>query len=159
MYAALMKLYIRVRRTDMAATAAGELSTAQHSVVRLLAECDGMRITDMARAERVSVPTMSVAVHRLMKRGYVRRSVAASDARAAVVQLTTKGRAASSASATVTRCTLESWLTALDGDERRALSDAVRILDSLAASERCPTGWSPGDRTTAAATAGRPNRA
>jgi DNA-binding MarR family transcriptional regulator len=85
----------------------------------------------MARAEGVAVPTMSIAVHRLVKNGYVSRSVAADDGRAALVELTTKGRAASFTSATATRRGIENWMTSLDDADRQALFDAVRILDSL----------------------------
>ena len=52
--AVLLRLHGHARRTD---TAIGQLTAAQCSMLRTLALSDGLRVTDLARAEGVAIPT------------------------------------------------------------------------------------------------------
>ncbi len=126
--AVLMKLYVRARRTD---TAIGDLTGAQYSMMRMLALSDGLRVTDLARAEGVAVPTASVAVRRLLKQGLVTRSNIVGDARSTLVSLTDRGRAALFAATSANSRYFVSAISSLTDAELRELAEATGVLARL----------------------------
>src|SRR6266542_4447717 len=75
--------------------AARHVTTMPHATMRLLGRLDELgptRISDLARADRCSQPTMSTLVQRLEDAGWVRRDPDPADSRASLIGLTQDGR-------------------------------------------------------------------
>lgn len=73
-----------------------ELTPPQFAVLMNLKLQDTpMRMTDLAKKLRTSMPTMTGIVSRLVKRGFVKRGIHPSDRRVVTVEITMKGKQAS----------------------------------------------------------------
>jgi DNA-binding MarR family transcriptional regulator len=74
--------------------ASREVSVLPHAAMRLLGRLDELgptRISELAKADRTSQPTMSTLVQRLEEQGWVRREPDPSDSRASLISLTKAG--------------------------------------------------------------------
>ncbi|MFF1815819.1 MarR family winged helix-turn-helix transcriptional regulator [Kribbella sp. NPDC058245] len=74
--------------------ASRDVSALPHAAMRLLGRLDELgptRISDLAKADRTSQPTMSTLVQRLEEQGWVRREPDPSDSRASLISLTKTG--------------------------------------------------------------------
>ena len=90
-----------------------------------------LRVTELAAAELVAQPTMTVLVRRLEQDGLVRKSRDASDARAVRVEITDEGRAQLAQVRAARSAALQSRLERLDDEARAALAAALPALDQL----------------------------
>lgn len=116
---------------DLIAHTDGDLSRTGASVLNTLR--DGpRRITELAAAQNVAQPTMTVAVQRLEARGLVVRERADDDRRATNVVLTDAGRAKLDGRHAARAAALEARLSTLDADGRAALEAALPALSTLA---------------------------
>ena len=88
-------------------------------------------MTDLAAAELVSQPTMTVLVNRLEQDGLVRKTRDAEDARAVLVEITEVGRAQLSEVRAGRAAVLQTRLDRLDDEARAALAAALPALDQL----------------------------
>jgi DNA-binding MarR family transcriptional regulator len=100
-------------------------------VLRRLDSEGPLRVTDLATAERVAQPTMTVLVGRLEHDGLVRKTRDETDARAVRVELTDAGRAELDAVRGQRAAVLQERLERLDDDARGALAAALPALDRL----------------------------
>jgi DNA-binding MarR family transcriptional regulator len=117
--------------TDLLAHADGDLSRTGASVLNTLR--DGpRRITELATAQNVAQPTMTVAVQRLEARGLVSRVRADDDRRATNVVITDAGRATLAGRHAARAAALQARLAALGDAERAALEAALPALSTLA---------------------------
>jgi DNA-binding MarR family transcriptional regulator len=116
------------------AGADGELSRTSASVLNMLSERP-RRITELAGAQSVAQPTMTVAVQRLEARGLVTRERATDDRRATNVVITGAGRATLAARASARAAELEARLAALTPAQRAALEAALPALHALTPGE------------------------
>jgi DNA-binding MarR family transcriptional regulator len=91
------------------------------------------RITDLAAAELVAQPTMTVLVNRLEADGLVCRTRDAADARAVRVEITDAGRQQLHATRAARAAVLQARLDRLDDEARAALAAALPALDQLLA--------------------------
>jgi DNA-binding MarR family transcriptional regulator len=108
-----------------------DLSRTSASVLNTL--CDGpRRVTELAAAQNVAQPTMTVAVQRLEARGLVVRERAEDDRRATNVVITDAGRAKLAGRHAARAAALQARLAALDDDARTALEAALPALTALA---------------------------
>jgi DNA-binding MarR family transcriptional regulator len=123
--AALMGLW-----TGLLAGAAGDLSRTSASVLNMLRERP-RRITELATAQAVAQPTMTVAVQRLEARGLVTRERATDDRRATNVVITAAGRQTLAARHAARAAALQERLDALDPGQRDALVAALPALTAL----------------------------
>jgi DNA-binding MarR family transcriptional regulator len=89
------------------------------------------RITDLAAAEHVAQPTMTVLVRRLEQDGLVERTADPADARSSRIALTDAGRAELNAVREDRAALLAGRLAALDPAAREAIAAAVPALDDL----------------------------
>src|SRR3954447_1081758 len=89
------------------------------------------RVTDLATAEMVAQPTMTVLVRRLEQDGLVRKTRDAADARAVRVELTDAGRAELADVRSTRAAVLQDRLQRLDDGARAALAAALPALDQL----------------------------
>jgi len=88
-------------------------------------------VTDLAAAELVSQPTMTVLVNRLEQDGLVRKMRDAEDARAVLVEITEVGRAQLTEVRAGRAAVLQARLDRLDDEARAALAAALPALDQL----------------------------
>jgi len=88
-------------------------------------------VTDLAAAELVSQPTMTVLVNRLEQDGLVRKTRDAEDARAVLVEITEVGRAQLTEVRAGRAAVLQARLDRLDDEARAALAAALPALDQL----------------------------
>ncbi|RKQ87853.1 DNA-binding MarR family transcriptional regulator [Solirubrobacter pauli] len=89
------------------------------------------RVTDLAAAELVTQPTMTVLVNRLEQDGLVRKTRDAEDARAVLVEITEVGRAQLTEVRAGRAAVLQERLDRLDDEARAALAAALPALDQL----------------------------
>jgi DNA-binding MarR family transcriptional regulator len=76
--------------------ASRDVTALPHAAMRLMGRLDELgptRISELARADRCSQPTMSNLVQRQEENGWVRREPDPADSRASLISLTAAGRA------------------------------------------------------------------
>ncbi len=124
------KLIVEANRlTRVAAQATG--STTPAAVWRTLSilSSDGsMRIGDLARASRVTQPTMTKLVQNLSEEELIYRIADVADSRAWLIAITAKGRKALDDWRTELGHALEPMFADLSEDETRTLERAVEII-------------------------------
>src|SRR3954462_5259341 len=89
------------------------------------------RITDLAAAELVAQPTMTVLVRRLEQEGLVRKTRDVADGRAVRVEITDAGGPGPAGVAPARAEVMRSRLERLDDGARAALAAALPALDQL----------------------------
>lgn len=120
-----------VRMLIRETTAIG-VSRTQLSVLAALRDAGRpMRITELAHAERVTQPSMTVLVSRLERRGWAERLSDASDGRVRAAAITPEGAAALARLTAARAELLARRLEALTGEQRSALAAALPALDRL----------------------------
>src|SRR3954452_23415002 len=85
-----------VASTRLSRMATRDVNTLPHAAMRVLGRLDELgqaRISELAKADRCSQPTMSNLVQRLEEQGWVRRAADPADSRASLISLTDKGLA------------------------------------------------------------------
>lgn len=107
------------------------LSTAQTRVLARLRDDGPMRVTDLARKERCSQPSMTSLIDRLEQAGYATRTADPDDGRASYVGITEAGRAQLVAARASMARVLAPHLAGLSDQERGQLRAAARILTTL----------------------------
>jgi DNA-binding MarR family transcriptional regulator len=108
----------------------GDLSRTSAAVLSMLSE-QPRRITELATAQAVAQPTMTVAVQRLEARGLVTRERATDDRRATNVVITDAGREVLAARRAQRAAALAGRLAALTPEQRTALGAALPALHAL----------------------------
>jgi DNA-binding MarR family transcriptional regulator len=124
----LARVWAHVLRTSFR-----ELSRTSTSVLALLRDTGPRRVTELAAAEAVAQPTMTTLVGRLERQGLVERHRDPGDARAVLVALTDRGRAALARQGSERVAVLSARLASLGAGDRDALLAALPALDRLAA--------------------------
>lgn len=104
------------------------VTPSQLKVLKLVARTNARRIGDVADFLAVSNAAASKAVDRLVRRGLVRRTEAASDRRAVELSLTPEGRTLLAQYEAATSQVLKELFGDLDQDQLR---DTARFLDRL----------------------------
>jgi DNA-binding MarR family transcriptional regulator len=112
------------------AQAEDDLSRTSAAVLSMLSD-QPRRITELATAQAVAQPTMTVAVQRLEARGLVTRERATDDRRATNVVITDAGREVLAARRAQRAAALEGRLAALEPEQRSALAAALPALHAL----------------------------
>jgi DNA-binding MarR family transcriptional regulator len=105
------------------------LSAHQASVLDHLDEVDGVALMDLARHMGVTAGTMSVAIDRLVRKGYVRRTRSREDQRRVELRLSDAGLRIRNQQSVLEPELVESLLAELEPRDR---SDALRGLQLLA---------------------------
>ena len=85
-----------VAAARLARLASRDVSALPHAAMRLMGRLDELgptRISELAKADRCSQPTMSTLVQRQEDNGWVRREPDPADSRASLISLTPAGRA------------------------------------------------------------------
>lgn len=114
------------------------LSRTSAAVLTMLCE-HPHRITELAAAQSVAQPTMTVAVQRLEARGLVTRERDEQDRRATNVAITDDGRATLARRRATRAAVLAERLAALDAPARAAIAAALPALRALNPSSSSPS--------------------
>jgi DNA-binding MarR family transcriptional regulator len=112
------------------------LSSSQVSTLASVEELEPVRLSDLAAAEGVSLPTQSRVVASLEKVHLLIRKPDPDDGRAAQLQITTGGRQRLEQLRTERSAFLVERLGTLTGPQRVALAGALDALETLAKGER-----------------------
>lgn len=104
-----------------------EATVAQFRLAARIDE-DGSRLTDLARAAQVTKQTAGFLVDQLERDGYVERHPDPADARARLVKLAPRGRAAQQAARQAEQRLDAEWAEILGGDGALALRDSLERL-------------------------------
>ncbi|MDN6137672.1 MULTISPECIES: MarR family winged helix-turn-helix transcriptional regulator [Corynebacterium] len=127
---ALNKLVVIFQRT----TEGGSLTTSQVSIMNQLKARGAARVSQVAAAELIRMPTASNALYQLEQRNLIERSRDEKDRRGVMVQLTKKGEAelqrVSSERAEALAEILR-WLDADDLQTAREVSDLIHQLAEI----------------------------
>lgn len=121
---AVEELVRYVRRSAVA----GGLSTAASSTLARLGREGPLRLTELARSEGVSQPSMTQLVTRLERDGLVRRAADRSDGRGVLVEVTDAGRALSRTRRAERATALDGLVAELTGPEQEAVRRALPAL-------------------------------
>ena len=111
-------------------TAGDELSRTAVAVLHMLGD-EPRRVTELAAAQAVAQPTMTVLLQRLEARGLVERRRDADDRRVINVVITDAGRETLAGRRARRAEALSARLRTLTPDERAALQAALPALDAL----------------------------
>lgn len=117
----------RVRRGDDAAG----LSAPRLSALSVVIYRGPISLTELAKAESVTAPTMTRLVQALVKAGFVEKSVDASDNRAVLLRATEAGRQTLELARARRLAALEELLSRLDRDDTATVERAVSALEPL----------------------------
>lgn len=104
------------------------VSAHQASILDHLDEVDGMSMSDLAGHMGVTVATMSLAIDRLERRDYVRRSPDARDRRRVLLRITPAGVRLREATSVLDPIRVEQVLAQLSPAERSRALAGLRLL-------------------------------
>lgn len=145
--AELLSLIARLNR--WATSEAGlPIPTAQARLLVHIADAGRTRISDLARIDHCSQPTMTNQVQRLEAAGLVARASDPADARASLIFTTAAGDALIADVRANRAGTVSPLLARLDPSDRERLSDAVDVLRALVALAGEPGTRTPSHRAT-----------
>lgn len=119
--------------------ASKKVTAMPHAAMRLLGRLDELgptRISDLARADRTSQPTMTTLVQRQEEQGWVRREPDPADSRASLISLTTAGRRELDRARREAGRAVAERLALLDTDDVQRLRDAIPAMRAVLTTER-----------------------
>ena len=119
------------------------MSVVQAQVLLRLAAEGPQRVTELAREQGISQPSVTVLIDRLERHGWVERGADPADRRAQRVAITPAGRVVLAQVAAVRTERLARRLAVLGGPERRAIEAALPAFDRLTAAWREDLGRRP----------------
>jgi len=122
--ATLSRLFLKRTSLGVSRTEAGVLRAVS---------IEPQRITDLAAAEGVTQPAITLLVNRLQERGWVVREPAPDDRRAVLVGLTPLGRQVLETLRAEYRALLHEEMAILSDEDVNTLAGAIDILDHLIA--------------------------
>lgn len=127
LHSVAIHLLRRVRRGDDAAG----LSAPRLSALSVVIYRGPISLTELAKAESVTAPTMTRLVQALVKAGLVEKSVDASDNRAVILRATDAGRQTLDLARARRLAAIEELLTRLDANDAGSVERAVSVLEPL----------------------------
>ncbi|MEU8221614.1 MarR family transcriptional regulator [Kribbella sp. NPDC048915] len=123
-----------VATTRLSRLATRNVNTLPHAAMRVLGRLDELgqaRISELAKADRCSQPTMSALVQRLEEQGLVQRAQDPADSRASLISLTDAGLAELNSARHQAGVALSAYLRQLPADDLETLEVAVAIVHKL----------------------------
>ena len=125
---------IVVASTRLARMATRNVNTLPHAAMRVLGRLDELgqaRISELAKADRCSQPTMSNLVQRLEEQGWVRRTQDPADSRASLISLTDAGLTELRSARRQAGEALSAYLAQLPATDLATLEAAVTVIHKL----------------------------
>ena len=123
------RLARRVRREALGT--GDDLTASRLSALATIEDCGPITLGELAALEQVQPPSMTRIVGRLEEHGLAEREVDPRDRRVAYVRITDDGRNVLARSRTRKAAFLARRVGRLSPDERRALADALPVLERL----------------------------
>jgi DNA-binding MarR family transcriptional regulator len=123
-----------VASTRLSRLATRNVNTLPHAAMRVLGRLDELgqaRISELAKADRCSQPTMSNLVQRLEEQGWVLRVQDPADSRASLISLTDAGLAELRSARRQAGEALSAHLSQLPATDLATLEDAVAVIHKL----------------------------
>ena len=111
-----------------------DVNTLPHAAMRVLGRLDDLgqaRISELAKADRTSQPTMSSLVQRLQEQGWVHREADPADSRASLISLTDAGLAELRSARRQAGVLLSDRLSQLPATDLTTLEAAVAVIHKL----------------------------
>jgi DNA-binding MarR family transcriptional regulator len=127
LHSTAIHLLRRVRKDDESLG----LSAARLSALSVIVFAGPIRMSALARAEQVKVPTMTLLVAALQEAGLVTRRPDPSDARAVLLQATSKGEKLMAEGRRRRVARLAAELARLSAADQARVERAVEVLDAL----------------------------
>ncbi len=131
----IVSIYDSVVRveTQMLDKSGQDLSISEmHIIEAVWKSADGAcSISDIAQARQVTLPSMTVAIKRLEKKGFVEKIRSAKDARVVMVTLTRKGERVNSMHRYFHERMVRSFLKNIDTEERSTLLKTLKNMDDF----------------------------
>jgi DNA-binding MarR family transcriptional regulator len=127
LHSVAIHLLRRVRRGDDAAG----LSAPRLSALSVVIYRGPISLTELAKAESVTAPTMTRLVQALVRAGLVEKSVDASDNRAVLLRATDAGRQTLELARARRLAAIEELLARLDPVDASSVERAVSVLEPL----------------------------
>jgi DNA-binding MarR family transcriptional regulator len=124
--AIVLALYWRISRQTPR-----DMSRSAASVLKTLLDNGPTRITELAKTEAVTQPSMTTLVTRLERDGLVARTPDLDDARAVRVEITDEGLERVARLRAERAAVLDAALAELEPQERAALEAALPVLEKL----------------------------
>ncbi|MEV5323204.1 MarR family winged helix-turn-helix transcriptional regulator [Nonomuraea fastidiosa] len=106
-------------------------NTSTLSVLHTLSRKGPMRLTDLTATEQLKQPALTSLVAKLEREGLVSRRPDPRDGRAVLLSLTPEGRRIVDSRRADRVARLRRLVDHLDGDDRAALADVMRVLGRL----------------------------
>ncbi|MFG2041065.1 MarR family winged helix-turn-helix transcriptional regulator [Dactylosporangium sp. NPDC048998] len=125
---AVGRLVRRLRQTHVP----GQLTLSEASVLSRLDRDGAATPGELAIGDRIKPQAMGVTLQALEQRGLVSRSPDPGDGRRVLMSITDEGRRLLTDRRSLKTHALAEAIGRLDDDERRALTEAARLLDRLA---------------------------
>lgn len=125
---------IVVASTRLSRLATRNVNTLPHAAMRVLGRLDELgqaRISELAKADRCSQPTMSNLVQRLEDQGWVLRAHDPADSRASLISLTDAGLAELRSARHQAGAALAAHLSQLPASDLTTLEAAAHIIHKL----------------------------
>jgi len=123
---ALRRTQVALFRDFARRAAAFDITPGQFSLLTLIAANPGISQGALARVHRLDKSTLSPAVHKLAKRGLIRRQRAVADRRYYALSLTDKGATTLAALTTTIERQERVMAAAIEAGERKPLIDMLR---------------------------------
>lgn len=131
---ALARIQARIKQESSASLVG--ITPSQVAMLKRLADSNGLSVTELAAAERVSQQAITQRLALLKPTGYVVQDKDPHDARRKIVTITPDGTRALADVAAVEQNWLANAIDELDTEDQTALADAAEIMELLAGSDR-----------------------
>lgn len=122
--------FYRIAQALRRESASSPLTTAQSAVLSLLLQGTSLRVSDLAKAEAVALPTMSQVINRMVDAGWVSRASPRGTYNN-MVAITRKGRSVAARVAKKRDMELLKRLTTLSPKECEVLEKAIAVIDKI----------------------------
>lgn len=129
--AARLRLAVGRLNRRMRTDARGSLPPLQMAALVTIAEHGPLRLSDLARREAVTVPTMSRVLSALDAEGLVARASDPQDARSVLIRISEEGERRLAEARNLRTAFLARRLVRLDESQREALRAALPALEAL----------------------------
>jgi DNA-binding MarR family transcriptional regulator len=128
------RLYLALARTgrSLRTTSEAPIGPGSFSTLWTITASGPTRLSDLARAEGVTRPTMTRIVDALEQRGYVTRQPDPGDGRAQLVVATRRGRALISQGRAIRVKALAARIETLPPEQAALIEATITLLESLA---------------------------
>ena len=121
---------LRVEAEMLRSLSGSDLSISEmHMLESIGKDAHGATITDIAQDQAITLPTVTTAIQKLEKKGYVTKEKSAKDARCVRVVLSETGRRAEVAHRYFHRQMVKAMIGDLSETERESLMEGLRKLD------------------------------